>query len=71
MPDETETSLNILFKFLGERSFLSVGIAKLAECTPRAAGNHLATTEGEPATEGSQHKGKQSQGWVIIPDDTL
>lgn len=64
MPEQTETALNLSLRCLGERSFLSAGIAKLAACTPRAAGSHLATTGGEPAREDIQHKGEQSQGWT-------
>ena len=64
MPEQTETALDLLLRCLGKRSFLSAGIAKLAACTPRAAGSHLATTGGEPAREDIWHKGEQSQGWT-------
>lgn len=53
MLDEIEISLNILFKFLGERLFFFVGIVKLVECIFRVVGNYFVIIEGEFVIEGS------------------
>lgn len=58
-----------LAQIVGREIISFCWLAALAECVPGTAGALSATTQGEPAREGSQHKEKQSQGW-IIPDDT-
>lgn len=59
-----------LVQILGREIISFYWLAKLAECIHRPPRGHLATIR-EPAREGSQNKGKQGQGWILIPDDTM
>lgn len=52
------------------RDIISIRIAELAGWIIRAVGGQLATIAGDPAKEGGQYKGKQSQKWTSMACDT-